>query len=149
MTRVVPVRILQFSTSPKHHDELFLSLYVPGLDLNSARHCANGTLLCCFENRLWFNSMSDFLGSDRERGIQLSLCNDNEEYSENPEDQLHIRWSYSSTDTDAGDWLRDHELLGDRLVMALCETLPDVLASGDEAYITEWGYEYDRLRSIS
>ena len=145
MTRVVPVRILQFSTSPEHQDELFLSLYVPGRDLDSAQKHAKGAVLCCFSDRLWFSSMRDFLGSDHDRGVRVSL----EEYSANPDDQLHIRWSCSKTNTNAGNWLRDHELLSDRLEMALCETLQDVLLSGDEAYITEWGGEYDRLMSIS
>ena len=149
MTRVVPVRILQFSTSPEHQDELSLSLYVPGLDLESAQQYAKGAILCCAGDRLWFSSMSDFLASDRDCRIQLSHCNSNKEYSANPDDQLHIRCSCSSTDTDAGNWLRDHEILRDRLEMALCETLQDVLLSGDESYITEWRDEYDRLRSIS
>ena len=145
-TRVVPVRILQFSTSPEPRDEVFLSLYVPGWDLESARQCAKGAVLFCAGDRLWFSSLSDFLGSDGDRGVRVSLCGD-EEYSGKREGQLHVRWSCSRTETDGGDWLRDHELLGDRLELALCETLQDVLSSGDESYITEWGYEYDRLRS--
>lgn len=92
--------------------------------------------------------MSDFLGSDADRRIQLSLYSSNEEGSGTPDDQLHTHWSCPKTNTNDGNRLRDHELLSDRLEMALCETLQDVLSSGDEAYVTEWGDEYDRLMSI-
>ena len=91
--------------------------------------------------------MKDFLGSDGDRGVRLSVCGD-EGGSWKREGQLHVRWSCSRTDTDGGDWLRDHELLGDRLEFALCETLQDVLSNGDESYTTDWVIEYDRLRSI-
>ena len=127
-------------------DEVSVSLYVPGRDLESARQCAKGAVPCCAGDRLWFGSMKDFLGCDGERGVRVSLCGEGEGVGK-LEGRLHVRWSCSRTDSDGGDWLRDHELLGDRLELALCETLQDVLSSGDESYVTEWRYECDRLRS--
>ena len=141
-TPVVPVRILHFSTPPDPRDEVSLVLYVPGVDLDSARRCARGAVLCCAGDRLWFSSMKDFLGS---RGVRLSLCSDAENSgSGKTEGQLRVSWSCSRT----GDWLSHHELLGDRLDLALCEALQEMLLSGDEDYVAEWGEEYDRLRSI-
>ncbi len=141
---MVPVRILQFSLSPEPRDEASLSLYVPGRNLESAQQCVKGVVLLCAGDRLWFSSMKDFLGSDGHRGVRLSLC-DEVTTSGTPDAQLLIRWSCSRTDNDDGDWLRDPELLGDRLEFALCETLHDVYVSGDESCFTEWGDEYDRL----
>ena len=98
----MPVRVLQFSSPPGSRDEASLSLFVPGRDLESARKCAEAAVLLCAGDRLWFSTMEEFLVPDRDRGVRLSLC-DEETCSGKPDDQLHVHWSCLKTDTDGGD----------------------------------------------
>ena len=64
----------------------------------------------------------------------MSLCNEEACLGKPtwPDGQLHVCWSFLKTDTDSGDWLRDHELVGDKLEFALCEKLQETLFSEDE-----------------
>ncbi len=91
--------------------------------------------------------MKDFLLSDGDRGVRLSLYDEEACLGKPtwPNGQLHVRWSFLKTDTDGGDWLRDHELVGDKLELALCEKLRETLLGEDGSFSTEWGHEYDRL----
>lgn len=93
---------------------------------------------------MWFSLMKDFLLSDGDRGVRLSLCGD-EGCSGKPNGRLHIRWSCNKTSIEGGDWLRNHELVGDKLEIALCEKLKESLLSEDGSCSTEWGLEYDRV----
>ena len=142
-TPVVPIRILQFTLSPNSRGEVSLSLYVPGGDLDSARQRVKGAVLLCAGDRLWFSSMKDFRGSNGDSGVRLSLC-DRQNDSGKLDGQLYVRWSCLRRDDDEGGWLRDHELVGDQLQLAVCETLRDVLLRRDESYTMGWGFEYDR-----
>ena len=140
----MPVRVLQFASPPGSRDEASVSLYVPDRDLESARSSIKGAVLLCAGDTLWFSTINDFLMSEGDRGVRLSLC-DEQTGSGKPDGVLHVRWSCVKTDQDAGDWLRDHEVVGDKLELALCKKLRETLLSEDESCSTEWHYEYDRL----
>ena len=88
--------------------------------------------------------MKEFLVPDGDHGMQLSLC-DEETDSGKPDGQLHVCRSCSKSNIDGEDWLRDHELVGDKLELALCEMLQETLLSKNDSGSTDWGSEYARL----